>query len=306
MAAFLGMVFASEIHADSGPIAIPWLGEIEAGEAPPPLSVESLFSNSRYWAPVLSPSGNYLAVLHSQGDVDYVIAQEIGKTKLAPVVRIPEPDSRFARLWWANDDRLLVSLVGRSHTSVGVRARITRLFGVDRDGGNVRWLGRKWPRAGSQKIEVQFQDQILHLLPDDPQHVLIQLREASENDPSVKRMNVSTGRLRSAVARKRGIKLWFPDHDGEVRVGIGYQGTSKTIYARGDEDGSLEELTRFDMYEEDGFSFAGYSFDPDTLYVYADHDGRDALFEYSISNKKFGDLVYAHPEYDVAGLYFDL
>ncbi|MCP5040416.1 MAG: S9 family peptidase [bacterium] len=122
----------------------------------------------------------------------------------------------------------------------------------------------------------------------------------------MKRMNVSTGRLRSAVARKRGIKLWFADHDGEVRVGIGYPGTSKTIYARGDEDDSFEELTSFDVYEEDGFSFAGYSFDPDTLYVYSDHEGRDALFEYSISNKKFGDLVYAHPEYDVAGLYFDL
>jgi dipeptidyl aminopeptidase/acylaminoacyl peptidase len=60
------------------------------------------------------------------------------------------------------------------------------------------------------------------------------------------------------------------------------------------------------LYEDEGISFAGFSFDPDIIYVGREHEGRVALFEYSISSKSLGKLVFSHPEHDVYTPVFDM
>jgi dipeptidyl aminopeptidase/acylaminoacyl peptidase len=40
--------------------------------------------------------------------------------------------------------------------------------------------------------------------------------------------------------------------------------------------------------------------------VYADHEGRRAVFEFDIAARKLGDLVFSHPVVDVDGLEFDV
>jgi hypothetical protein len=55
-----------------------------------------------------------------------------------------DPEIRLAWLEWANSERLFISGQARNLAAIGVRPRMTRLFGVDRDGRNFNWLGKSW------------------------------------------------------------------------------------------------------------------------------------------------------------------
>jgi dipeptidyl aminopeptidase/acylaminoacyl peptidase len=111
--------------------------------------------------------------------------------------------------------------------------------------------------------------------------------------------------MRVVVNSKPWVARWFSDHEGRVRAGEGSRraGTSWIVYGRASDDEAFEKLVDFDLFREDGFTFAGFDSDPQKLYVYAPAaNDRIGLYEYDLERRALGALIYADPEFDVGPL----
>ena len=276
-----------------------------AEQAPAPISVRALFANPTFESPQLSPDGQTLAVIYNKGDVGIVLARPVAGGQATPLARIDDPEIRLQWLGWANNDRLLLSGEARMHDAVGVRARRTNLYGVNRDGSGFRWLGKRWPRFGDYQTTVQFEDDIAHWTPDDPDYVLINFDSPfSDEWPKVMKLNVVSGALRPFSSPKPTVRRWFVDPKGHVRAGAAYPMAKQyELWARVSPEDELELVIRNEVGQE-GLAFAGFHADPAKLYVFGSHEKRDAVYEFDLRTKQRGVRVFSHPEVDADALLF--
>jgi acetyl esterase/lipase len=265
--------------------------------------VRALFANPTFESPQLSPDGQTLAVIYNKGDVGIVITRPVSGGPATPLARIDDPEIRLQWLGWANNERLLLSGEARMHDAVGVRARRTNLYGVNRDGSGFRWLGKRWPRFGDYQTTVQFEDDIAHWTPDDPGHVLINFNSPYRNEwPKVMKLNVVSGALRPFNSPKPTVRHWFVDPKGQVRAGAAYPtGKQYELWARVSPEDEFELVIGNEVALE-GPIFAGFHTDPAKIYVSGSHEKRDALYEFDLRTKQVGALVFSHPEVDFAAL----
>ncbi len=276
-----------------------------AQPAPPPLSVRALFANPTFESPQLSPDGQTLAVIYNKGDVGLVLTRPVSGGPATPLAKIDDPEIRLQWLGWANDERLLLSGEARMHDAVGVRARRTNLYGVNRDGSGFRWLGKRWPRFGDYQTTVQFEDDIAHWTPDDPDYVLINFNSPYRGEwPKVMKLNVVSGALRPFSSPKPTVQHWFVDQKGHVRAGAAYPtGKQYELWARVSPEDELELVIRNEAAQE-GPTFVGFHADPAKIYVWGSHEKRDAVYEFDLRKKQVGALVFSHPEVDADALLF--
>src|SRR5262245_37331780 len=108
-------------------------------DLPQRIPVEALFANAAYSKPRLSEDGGQIAYVQSNGDLWVVVAQPIDGGSPKPLAKFDDPQTRPNRLEWANDRRIIFSAHMRDPESIGMRNRMTRLFGVDKDGFNFTW-----------------------------------------------------------------------------------------------------------------------------------------------------------------------
>lgn len=280
----------------------------QALAAPPArIPVKSFFVNPTISRPALSTDGKTFAFIYSSGDKQTVFSLGVAPgNKPVALVNINDPETRLAWLAWANADRLLISAESRNPFSVGVRSRMTQLFGVDRDAKNFGWLGKNWERYGQQQIPVIYQDQIVHWTPAVPESVLIEYRNPYESSPDVMRMNVYNGRVSMAQPRGNDIQNWHADAEGNIRAGEATTATNLyRLYARIAAKDKLELMIEHPIFGDSGPVFAGFHEDSGKLYVRALQDGRAAIFEFDMRTKKVGAEVFSHKMVDVDDLQRD-
>lgn len=277
-----------------------------ANAAPPPqIPVTTFFRNPDVSQPILSPDGQTYAMIMSQGDLQLIVTRAVAGDQSVPVAKVVDPGMRLSWLGWANADRILISGQFRDPEAIGMRARATRLFGVDRDGKNFGLLGRKWPTFGAGNWPVQFQDLIIHWTPADPKSVLVAFRPPVEEHPQVMRMDVDTGALKRVQAAVNGIREWYADREGRIRAGVASDGDRYQIWARSGPDEPLREIVDEHIFGATGPVFAGFHSDPRLIYVMAPDEGRQALFEFDLVARTLGKRVFAHPSVDVDSLVYD-
>jgi dipeptidyl aminopeptidase/acylaminoacyl peptidase len=274
-------------------------------EVPRKIPVSEIFANPALSAPELSDDGKTFAYIYSKGDLQVIFSRPVSGKDPVALAKIDDPETRLAWLEWANSDRLFISGQARNLAAIGVRPRTTRLFGVDRDGKNFGWLGRKWDLYGQLQLPVAYQDQIVHWTPDDPETVLIEYWAPYDESPSVRRMNVNTGRLSMAQPRQHDIRSWYADRTGAIRAGEAAEKDGYQLWMRTGAEDELVKVIDRPAFGPDQLRFAGFHPDPARLYVIDVHEGRDAIFEFDVATAKRGALVFAHPEVDVDGIQHD-
>jgi hypothetical protein len=165
------------------------------------VSVPDLARYAEYEQAVISPDGTYLA-----------ITRRIDSGQLLNVLRVADMtpvaalsggrDTEVGRIVWATDERLLIEPMIRygaedfawpSGEILGINADGTRravLFGFRAGEGQT---GTHLPQRESERASAS----IIDVLPDDPDHVLIEARPWSAQGQSTAayRMDVFSGRL---------------------------------------------------------------------------------------------------------------
>lgn len=206
---------------------------------------------------------------------------------------------------WANEDVLIVSAI----TEVKEQSLVyyaTRMYSIDLSKDKVelkRVLRQKANvRLGSDSFISQFQDSVIDYLPDDPEHILVEVDFDVQLQPSVFKVNVRTGKRKRIERGKLLIRSWYTDQQSVLRAGkaINYDSGLVTYYIRENEDAKFEKLFTFKRFEDQPIHIKGFGLDPNILY-YTKYEGNtQALFKMNLATKE-SELILGYENYDVSG-----
>lgn len=187
---------------------------------------------------------------------------------------------------WVSDTRLLYARDSGGDENY-------HLFGVDFDGGNPIDLT---PFEG---VKCELIDD----LPDSDDEVLFQMNQRKPELFDVYRLNVISGKLDLVAENPGNIQSWMTDHDGKLRVATTTDGLHSTLLFRETEDEAWREVATYNFKE-----YARpllFTFDNRQLYV-SSNLGRDtaAIYTYDPQTGKPLELIFEHPDVDVANLIY--
>ena len=274
------------------------------------IPLEAFFENPTISQPRLSPTGKHIAFIYSDNDSQRLFVRGVVGGKTEGLVEFPMREVRLTSVQWADTERLLLSGTVSDPNAPDGEPSTTRLYSIDRKRQRLKYLSARWGTRGPAwpTWQARYPDKLISLLPSDSRHVLISHLEFGQRTPTVSRLNINSGRLRTRLPASRGIGEWHADRAGDVRVAeVPAQpgdGKSYALLARTRVDQDLKPVFRTDGSREAPYRFVGFHEAPYLLYVIADHEGRDALFEFDVEAGSLGNLVFAHPEFDVTGAHY--
>lgn len=273
---------------------------ITAPAVPPRIPIEAFAAGANFGAPSLSPNGEHVVfITHVQG-APYVAVRNLADGTDRPILKGEGgTKNRFAvqYCWFKTDQRIVCHFGGFDYDS-GRPYPLSRLVALNIDGSASKVLVQNG-RAGAS----QFQDRILHRLPNDPSHVLIQLDPDGNIFPSVFKLDVDSGKLTHVVRSREPILHWAADRSGVVRFGYGFRGSKSQYITRDSADDPWRPLLKFETFGERAFTPLGFGSLPDRMLVSAEHRGRDAIFELDLRDEKELELVFSHPQVDIDDAY---
>lgn len=144
--------------------------------------------------------------------------------------------------------------------------------------------------------------QLVNDLREDPEHILVSHNQRDKRVFDVVRINVKTG-AQTVVAQNPGnIVGWQTDHAGKVRMAIASDGVNNALLYRDKEDEAFKPIITTDF--RTSVSPVLFDFDNKKFYA-ASNRGRDkaalVLIDPAKPAAEAEQMVYAHPEVDVAG-----
>ncbi len=248
----------------------------------------------------LSPDGRKISYIrtHPSG-VNYLQVTNLDTGNQRGVLTSIKDKYELSRCDWANNQRLLCT----AYLADAVGGRFypkTRLIGVNDDASDAKVLLKRRSRNIAWS---QFQSDIVDWLPDDPDHVLVQLSEGV--GVTVQTLNVYDGTSIPKEHRRKNIWDWMSDGTGTLRLyhKIDYY-KSSWLYkpANGDSWEELDSQLLKDGYST--FQPVGFGASPNDLLYFDYHKGRQGLFVMDLSQtpaKK--KMVYVRPDVDISGVY---
>lgn len=236
----------------------------------------------------LSPDRSVLTVLNADtGSVSYLLETDNIGQKLR---------------WfdWANNKTLVGGVVFAGSRG-GNDTKETRLFSVDVVDPEMRYLVKPRMNVYSREFKSQIQDNVLDMLPDDPEHILVALDLDRPIEPSVFKINIYTNRKKRVMRNRHETRRWMTDGQGQVRLAISqdFEHGDRKIEWLNDKE---EWIT---LFEYDGFGDTviepiGFGSEKHILYYRAYDDDRKKLFSINTRDQKTSE-VFSDPDYDFNG-----
>lgn len=269
----------------------------------------------------LSPTANKLAILkRTLVEGKRLLVLEIsdfatGK-KSYPVIR-RNNEFEVAELIWASDRHILLRIDFFKQLKIentGWNPYITerRLMVLDLETNTLKNIISKmaFKRFEKKGWQPQFQDQIVDLLPDEPNYILHALDWNARVSPKVFKVNLSTLERKSVESQKQNWRSFIADRQGNVRVGtfresrggaiarnrLQYEVNVKNLATK-----KWETLWSYAYGDEDAVSPLGFMTDPNFLLVEALHENRDAIFKVDLRKPDQKELFYSEPTRNVGG-----
>ncbi|MCZ6655764.1 MAG: S9 family peptidase [Gammaproteobacteria bacterium] len=172
----------------------------------------------------ISPTGEYLAVMRLVDDQRVVAVLTYPDLELSGVMSFPGRN-QVLNFWWVSDDRLIGS-VTRDFGRYEFLAPSGELFGMNADGDRSKHLfgyraGDSIGSTASRQATRRYASaRILNRLWDDPDHVLVEIRNWTRGLSSpveAARMNVFTGALSGRIRAPVTDAVLVADQHGNVR-----------------------------------------------------------------------------------------
>lgn len=269
------------------------------------LPLEAFYTGAQISNVELSPDGTHLLALwHSDGSTTVTVFDLEAGERFHPLSSENE-EFKFHWVTWANNDRLLVSLRfddQRLHAGTRKWAQ-TRLLALNAKGDPdvVRLMRPERRRDGWIS---QFQDNVISMLPDDPEHILVSDDREAPNRETVYKVDVYTGKLSRVMKHAGNVVSWKADREGVVRIAEGYDDRNRkfTIRVRDPRTNEWGVGWEYVVFEEPAIHVMGFGKSANELYLLSDHEGRQAIFRANLSVDGYPlELVLSDAEYDIAG-----
>ncbi|HEX5342714.1 MAG TPA: S9 family peptidase [Duganella sp.] len=274
-------------------------------------SVDSFFRDPQITHVQMSPSGNYVAVVHMLPDGAAAVAvRDTTALDKLHVVAKSSPDEKIAAIHWINDNRIGFTFKDMRQEFIGNYEEIA----ADRDGSNlVHLISGNWEHS-PQTVESHIKSNLLtadyaffDVAHDGSDDILVEKYSWNNVDrrpdhSRLYRLNTRTRQLTPAMGggQPEAALDWLTDDQDRPRI-VSSRSKGRCIVSYRKADNSWIELQNADCY--DAANFTPLSFDgADTLYVRAGYQGYDALFRYNLKTMtREQEPVVNAPGFDVVG-----
>lgn len=272
----------------------------------------------------LSPSGNKLAMLKrvmvegSRKLVVEVTDLNTGK-KSYPVIR-QKNEFDISEIIWASDRHILLKIdffkqLKRENTGWNPTIVERRLMVVDLEKNSLNNIISKiaFKRFEKKGWQPQMQDKIVDMLPDEPNYILHALDWNAKLSPRVFKVNLTTLQRTAVKSQEHLWDDWIADKEGNVRIatekkqvtgGAERNRTQYRVHVKDLKSGKWNVLWEYSFGDKNAVIPLGFTSDPNTLLVEADHNGRDAIFEVDLQNPTKKTLFYSVENKNVGGTLF--
>ena len=247
----------------------------------------------------LSPDGNKIAFLRIIKGSTYIGTTDLITPKTRYIVGTDNQKFKIGWYLWANNETLLIS-ADYPVSRYGSKYTETRLLKVKADGSDSAVSVIK-PKKNERYA--QFQNNIIDILPDEPNHILMSIDLKIANQPDVYKINLKSERIRHLEYKgKSNINGWMTDQQHRLRLGFGRDDT-KIFYRLYDlKTEKWRNIWEYEIFDAPDISPLGFGLNPNELYIRADHNGRYAIFKVDVSKPDLPrELVYADEKYDIEG-----
>lgn len=235
----------------------------------------------------LSPDGTKLAMwVNLPSGEEMIISQDLNTKKVTPILEMKDSGKKIYWFRWANNGQVLVSVRFYSQLFSKVVSN-TRLLVVDHDGRNLKSI---FVKSDFSRVNYMpnIQDNIVDWLDDDPEHILIEIRNRSV-DPAVMKVNLKTLRKTEYKAAKGLTRNWISDKQNRIRVGRWSKTDEDKIRVKINvfniKDNIWFTAWEFESMSEEAVTPLGFGSDPNILYIRAYHHNKLAIFEVDIASK---------------------
>jgi dipeptidyl aminopeptidase/acylaminoacyl peptidase len=251
--------------------------------------------------PTVSPDGKQVASILNGEDGPTIVVSSFGSTELNAIVRLKYGSDRIEWIDWANNERLLIS-VSETSGPGAQRFRIARLYQVGLDGTGMKQIRRKPTRPVPDWVQRIDTDSILSMLPNDPDHILMQIWDERDNAFAVFKVNIKKNQFKKEFANTYDVNGWWSDDKGNVVFGRGYNPNTDeiTFWFRPNGKGEWQSMHTRKAYE--GETFAPIFVASNKAIVLTDYElGRQAVWQYDLQTGEYEEVLFSAEGYDVEG-----
>ena len=278
------------------------LAGANSASAADPVSLEDFFKNPSLAGPTLSRSGKYLAATAPLKGRMNLLVLDLDTRKANLLTSFEDFDVINVR--WVGDERLVFSL-GQANSPTGPgQFDGGGLFVVGRDGSGSRRLSPTIRETRGSGNNIYRGLTMVSTIPGSTDEIIASGRLTSADSVDLYRVNLNNGRTRLMTSgRPADLTFeWLLDSKQVPRVVIAAvkDELTQVVYYRKSEDSPWGEIARFSRDKGSVLIPLAFESDDQMLQV-ATNVGRDtmAVYRYDPNARKLGDLVAAHPRYDM-------
>lgn len=244
--------------------------------------------------PKLSPDGTHIAAKVSVNGRQALVVRNLFDATQMSLIRLGDSDLND---WsWVNDGWLVIT-VGATTQAEGEDFYVTRLSGVSADGKTAKPIAFN---EGGQNASVVWRAQ------DGTPRVLMSMQKSIYNGadfwPDVSMVDVSTGRVRKVVSGEEGVMRWYADPAGDVRMGVGYDDSSRSsrLLFRASPKNVFRTVDRSDPKHVKELTLPFLTNDPvmPAVTIASPHDN-DELYELNLGTMAIGKKLFGVDGYDI-------
>ena len=250
-----------------------------------------------------SPNGDKVAYMSSvQGRKVIIFQNTDGSNRY---IQPPIGKADLSEFYWANNNRLLMvyEMTEIRNEYLSFRNTESRLAAVNADGSDFEWIVRPSRMKNSAKGRFanhdipMFQNNIVDMLPDEPNHILLALDGDFNGQNEVRRVDIRDGKFKNVTDGFRGVQNWYTDGSGELRFAWGvWRETDVAMWK--DPEGHWVSVADQDWYRS--YGFWGLDATGNQMIVYAPADpGTQGVFKLDIATGTIVEEVFTHSEVNV-------
>lgn len=261
-----------------------------AGLAAEPIPIADFAADPTISDPHLSPDGRKIAAHATIAEIANLVVLDADDPQAKPrFIKLGE--TKLAAVNWAGNQRLLLTVIGKGKI-YGVTFPTTRLIILDLADGQ--------SRVADPKSRGLFGGDVLY---SDPEGIwaLVASQDDVFSPPSVKRVDLATGKAEVVEKHRPDVWNWYFDSKGVVRAGVAYGNRRWTLWYREEAGQPLRpikgKVSKSDDSSVDRVTFGSMG---TGSIITNERTGRFAVYRYDFKTGEIGEPVFEHASVDIS------